>query len=75
MTFSEYLAQDFRVFSMRCTGTMYDINAIGFHGSTGFLMHKVPDADPPITLTDGTVVRELLMQYPLAAIEQWKDAS
>jgi len=75
VTFSEYLAQDFRVFSTRLTGVTYDINAIGFYESVGYLMYKVPDAEPPITLLDGRVVRELVMQYPLEVIHQWKDAS
>ena len=75
MTFSEFLTQDFRVFSMRCTGSMYDMNAIGYNGPVGYLMYVVPDGDDPITLMDGRVVRELVMQYPLEAIAQWKDAS
>ena len=75
MTFSEFLTRDFRVFSMRCTGVMYDINAIGFSDDTGYLLHVVPDGADPIKLSDGRVVRELLMQYPLEAIAQWKDAS
>lgn len=71
MTFSEFLAMDFRVFSVRITGVVYEPNSISFEDGTGFVSHRVADNAPPIMLVNGNAVREITTQYPLDAIASW----